>query len=92
MGQSDPDAVARSERVGLRVQSRRRTAGRARERSGRQPIINLWSAHLAVDSGGKRAPEIAALHGCASQWPEGRLIAGDFNMQATSSEYDVAAR
>ena len=38
-------------------------------------LVNLWSVHLAVDSGGTRAEEIAALQSCASQWPEGRLLA-----------------
>jgi endonuclease/exonuclease/phosphatase family metal-dependent hydrolase len=53
-------------------------------------LVNFWSAHLAVDSGGTRAVEVAALQGCASQWPEARLMAGDFNMQSSSGEYAVA--
>ena len=53
--------------------------------------LNLWSAHLDVDSGGTRSIEVAALQACASGWPEARLIAGDFNMQASSGEYAVAA-
>jgi endonuclease/exonuclease/phosphatase family metal-dependent hydrolase len=53
--------------------------------------LNLWSAHLAVDSGSTRSAEVAALQACASGWPEARLIAGDFNMQASSGEYADAA-
>jgi endonuclease/exonuclease/phosphatase family metal-dependent hydrolase len=53
--------------------------------------VNLWSTHLAVDSGSTRAIEISAMQSCASQWSEARLMAGDFNMQWTSGEYAVAA-
>ena len=53
--------------------------------------LNLWSAHLAVDSGSTRNAEVEALQACASGWPEARLIAGDFNMQASSGEYATAA-
>ena len=52
--------------------------------------INLWSAHLAVDSAGARLSEVYALQACASSWSEARIIAGDFNMQASSTEYAAA--
>ena len=53
--------------------------------------INFWSAHLAVDSAGERMSEVYALQGCASGWSEARIIAADYNMQASSAEYGAAA-
>ena len=58
-------------------------------RNGR--TINIWSAHLAVESASARVSEIYALNDCAQQWSEARIIAGDFNMQQSSGEYGVAA-
>jgi endonuclease/exonuclease/phosphatase family metal-dependent hydrolase len=51
--------------------------------------INLWSAHLATDSSGTRSYEIWNLQNCAWSWGEAQLIAGDFNMQPYSPEYNV---
>jgi endonuclease/exonuclease/phosphatase family metal-dependent hydrolase len=53
--------------------------------------INIWSAHLATDGSGTRSYEIYNLQDCAAGWGEARIIAGDFNMQASSSEYSIAA-
>jgi len=52
--------------------------------------VELWSTHLDVDSADGRMQEIYAMQNCALQWPEARLIAGDFNMQAGSWEYGQA--
>jgi endonuclease/exonuclease/phosphatase family metal-dependent hydrolase len=46
--------------------------------------------HLSVNSAGERTSELRALQSCASQWPEARVLAGDFNMQASSGEYALA--
>ena len=51
--------------------------------------INLWSAHLATDSSGTRSYEVSNLQNCAWSWGEAQLIAGDFNMQPYSPEYNV---
>jgi endonuclease/exonuclease/phosphatase family metal-dependent hydrolase len=53
--------------------------------------VNVWSTHLSVNSAGERLYELGNLQACASQWPEARILAGDFNMQASSSEYAAAA-
>jgi len=53
--------------------------------------IELWSTHLDVDSAGMRIWEIGAMQACAEAWPEARIIAGDFNMQAGSGEYWTVA-
>ena len=52
--------------------------------------INLYSAHLATDSTSTRIYEVYNLQSCASGWGEARLMAGDFNMQPYSAEYNVA--
>ncbi len=54
--------------------------------------LNIWSVHLAVDSSRTRVQEVKAVQGCADDWPEARIVAGDFNMQASSTEYAVMAR
>jgi endonuclease/exonuclease/phosphatase family metal-dependent hydrolase len=51
--------------------------------------INLWTTHLDVDSGGNRMVEAAIMQGCALAWPEARILAGDYNMQEDSAEYNV---
>lgn len=51
--------------------------------------INVWSAHLAVDSARDRREEGAALQACARNWNEAAIIAGDYNMQAGTAEYQV---
>jgi endonuclease/exonuclease/phosphatase family metal-dependent hydrolase len=58
--------------------------------SGR--AVNIWSTHLNVSSASSRRTEIAAVQACAANWPEARIIAGDFNMQYGSPEYFDAAR
>lgn len=52
--------------------------------------INLYSAHLATDSTSTRIYEVYNLQACASGQNEARLMAGDFNMQPYSGEYNVA--
>jgi endonuclease/exonuclease/phosphatase family metal-dependent hydrolase len=52
--------------------------------------INLWSAHLHVNSASSRLAEAKALQSCASNWAEARIIAGDYNMQKGSTEYKAA--
>lgn len=54
--------------------------------------INLWSAHLAVDSARARLSEVDALQKCARSWSEASIIAGDYNMQASSAEYAAMTR
>jgi endonuclease/exonuclease/phosphatase family metal-dependent hydrolase len=54
--------------------------------------INLWTTHLDVDSGGNRLKEAAAMQSCANAWSQAHIIAGDFNMQASSSEYKAMAK
>jgi endonuclease/exonuclease/phosphatase family metal-dependent hydrolase len=49
--------------------------------------VNLWSTHLDVDSAKNRTTEAGTMQACASAWPEAHIIAGDFNMQAGSTEY-----
>jgi endonuclease/exonuclease/phosphatase family metal-dependent hydrolase len=49
--------------------------------------LNLWSAHLALDSSSVRLAETRALQACETKWPEARIVAGDFNMQADTPEY-----
>jgi endonuclease/exonuclease/phosphatase family metal-dependent hydrolase len=53
--------------------------------------VNIWSAHLAVDSASARLSEVEALQRCARNWSEARILAGDYNMQQTSAEYRAAA-
>jgi endonuclease/exonuclease/phosphatase family metal-dependent hydrolase len=50
--------------------------------------INFWSAHLDDASGSARLSETYALKDCEQSWAEARIAAGDFNMQAGSSEYN----
>jgi endonuclease/exonuclease/phosphatase family metal-dependent hydrolase len=53
--------------------------------------VHIWSTHLTVDSASTRDKEVKQLEHCANQWPEARIMAGDFNMQAGSTEYKDAA-
>jgi endonuclease/exonuclease/phosphatase family metal-dependent hydrolase len=53
--------------------------------------VNMWSTHLNASSASSRTAEITAMHGCALNWSEARIIAGDHNMQYGSAEYLVAA-
>lgn len=53
--------------------------------------INMWSAHLAVDSSSVRTSEVNTLAACEQNFAEARLAIGDFNMQPYSTEYYAAA-
>jgi endonuclease/exonuclease/phosphatase family metal-dependent hydrolase len=57
--------------------------------NGRQ--LNLWSTHLDVDTASNRVAEIGTMRACADAWAEAHIIAGDFNMQAGSTEYNAMA-
>jgi endonuclease/exonuclease/phosphatase family metal-dependent hydrolase len=52
--------------------------------------INVWSTHLTVDSASARVAETKSLQACAQSWSEARILAGDYNMQAGSTEYKTA--
>jgi endonuclease/exonuclease/phosphatase family metal-dependent hydrolase len=52
--------------------------------------VNVWSAHLSVSSAIDRLYQTKALQTCASGWSEARIIAGDYNMQEGSTEYNQA--
>lgn len=52
--------------------------------------LNVFSSHLDVSSATTRLSEVKNLQGCASAWTEARIIAGDYNMQAGSTEYNQA--
>jgi endonuclease/exonuclease/phosphatase family metal-dependent hydrolase len=52
--------------------------------------INVWSTHLTVDSAAARLAETKAMQGCADDWPQARIIAGDYNMQVGTTEYNQA--
>jgi len=67
-----------------RVAAHMRTVFNGRE-------INLYSAHLATDSTSTRIYEVSNVQSCAYNSNEARLMAGDFNMQPFSAEYNVAA-
>jgi endonuclease/exonuclease/phosphatase family metal-dependent hydrolase len=54
--------------------------------------INLWSTQLHVSSASARLSEARALQGCARNWTEARIIAGDYNMQYGSTEYAAATQ
>jgi endonuclease/exonuclease/phosphatase family metal-dependent hydrolase len=53
--------------------------------------VNLWTTHLDVDSGSARVTEVGVMQTCARAWAEARIIAGDFNMQPASTEYNAMA-
>jgi endonuclease/exonuclease/phosphatase family metal-dependent hydrolase len=46
--------------------------------------VNLWSTHLAVESGTYRVAEARTLLACMDNFAEQRLVAGDFNANAGS--------
>jgi endonuclease/exonuclease/phosphatase family metal-dependent hydrolase len=48
--------------------------------------INLWSTHLAVESGSYRVDEAETLLSCMDNFSEQRLVAGDFNSQSGAKE------
>jgi endonuclease/exonuclease/phosphatase family metal-dependent hydrolase len=49
--------------------------------------LNVWNAHLALDSSAMRTAETRAIQACESNWAEARIVAGDFNMQAGTAEH-----
>jgi endonuclease/exonuclease/phosphatase family metal-dependent hydrolase len=49
--------------------------------------VNVWNAHLALDSSAVRTQETRAIRACEAKWPEPRIVAGDFNMQPDTPEY-----
>ena len=48
--------------------------------------FNIWSTHLSVESGTYRVAESKALLSCMSQFPQQRLVAGDFNAGTGTTE------
>jgi endonuclease/exonuclease/phosphatase family metal-dependent hydrolase len=50
--------------------------------------INVWSAHLGLDSSSMRVAETEELRQCEQGWAEARIAAGDFNMQAGTPEHE----
>ncbi len=48
--------------------------------------VNIWSTHLAVESGSYRVDEADTLLSCMDNYSEQRLVAGDFNSQSGSKE------
>jgi endonuclease/exonuclease/phosphatase family metal-dependent hydrolase len=52
--------------------------------------VNIWSSHLHVSSASARLAETKAVQACASNWSESRILAGDYNMQAGSTEYNAS--
>ena len=53
--------------------------------------INVWSAHLGLESSAVRTAEVNALKVCETSWAQARIAAGDFNMQADTTEYKAIA-
>jgi endonuclease/exonuclease/phosphatase family metal-dependent hydrolase len=53
-----------------------------------QPF-NIWSTHLSVESATYRQAETKALLSCMSQFPQQRLVAGDFNAGASTVEINT---
>ncbi len=49
--------------------------------------LNVWDAHLALDSSAMRTAETRAIQACETNWAEARIVAGDFNMQASTAEH-----
>jgi endonuclease/exonuclease/phosphatase family metal-dependent hydrolase/regulation of enolase protein 1 (concanavalin A-like superfamily) len=51
--------------------------------------FNVWSAHLAVESGTYRVAEAKALVSCASGFAQQRLVLGDFNAGTGTTEINT---
>ena len=50
-------------------------------------LVNVWSAHLDSSTGNSvRLQEVAVLKSCTSSFAEQRIIAGDFNAKAGTTE------
>ena len=53
--------------------------------------INVWSAHLGLESSAVRTAEVKAIKGCELGWAQARIAAGDYNMQPDTTEYNTIA-
>ena len=51
--------------------------------------LNVFSTHLDPSSSSTRVYEVGTMKNCATNWAEARVIGGDFNMQAASTEYNA---
>jgi endonuclease/exonuclease/phosphatase family metal-dependent hydrolase len=51
--------------------------------------VNLWSTHLAVESGSYRVNEVNILLPCMAGYSQQRIVAGDFNASTSSTEIDL---
>ena len=51
--------------------------------------INLWSTHLSVESGSYRVTEVKELLPCMLGYGEQRLVSGDFNAGAYTTEIEL---
>ncbi len=49
--------------------------------------INVWTTHLSLTSSKVRVSEVKSLQACSEDWPQARILAGDYNMQADTAEY-----
>ncbi len=52
-------------------------------------IVNVWSAHLALDSSAVRSSEVSALVACGASWAESKVVAGDFNANPGTAELNL---
>jgi endonuclease/exonuclease/phosphatase family metal-dependent hydrolase len=67
-----------------RLSSSRNAVGATLTVNGR--TLNLWSTHLAVESGRYRVDEVKDLLACMSSYAEQRVVAGDFNAGTSTTE------
>ena len=51
--------------------------------------FNLWSTHLAVESGTYRVAEVKVLLPCMSAYAQQRIVAGDFNAGTSTTEINL---
>jgi endonuclease/exonuclease/phosphatase family metal-dependent hydrolase len=65
--------------------STKRNAVRATMMVNGRPF-NFWSTHLSVESGSYRVAEVGKLTSCMSNYAQQRVVAGDFNGGASSTE------
>jgi endonuclease/exonuclease/phosphatase family metal-dependent hydrolase len=56
-------------------------------------LLNVWSTHLdsSATSNSMRISEIKALHACVRNFAEQKIIAGDFNAKAATTEISLMA-
>lgn len=52
--------------------------------------ISVWATHLDAYNGSTRLAETKAMQSCAGAFAEARILAGDYNMQAGSTEYNAS--